>query len=102
MEIRPLHQKFVEEVWRDAQGRLARVTFFVYEHEGRMKARVIKVVYLEEERFEKKDIPALAGNVAGSKPEADISLGESDIVSPYFDTEFLYTIGSKPRAPASF
>ena len=87
---------FIEKILRDKEGRLVRATFCVYESAGRIKARLIDVVYLEEKSISGKVI-SLVGLVRKvSSPRQ--RLGHK-LVSPYLTFEILYFGGSKPRAP---
>jgi len=100
MHLRPLQENYIEKVLRDPTGKLARVTFCVYEQDGHMKARVVEVVYLGEAHIEREELLALAGNVLTRELERKTASHVHNVVSPYFDSNFLYTVGSQPRAPA--
>src|SRR4051812_42185052 len=88
---------FIEKILRDADGRLVRATFCVYENGGRIKARLVSTVFLEENLSENK-ILFLNGQVATPEISSEVSNSHS-ITSPYFDSRLLHISGSKPRAP---
>ena len=88
---------FIEKVFRDKEGRLVRARFSVYGSAGRIKARLVDVVYLDVKAIAGK-VFALAGfTKSKSFPMSDI--GVKPILSPYLTFEILYFSGSKPRAP---
>jgi hypothetical protein len=91
------NSNIVEKILRDSQGNLVRVTFCIYEYEGRVKARVVKV-----EKFNnaclKTPTLVLSGFVS-KKSQPVLGNNVSKIVSPYFSTSILFKTGSKPRAP---
>ena len=94
---RPLGD-FVEKIVRDSNGRLVRATFCVYENNGHIKARLIKAIYLEEfEKIENK-VATLPGSARENSFQTK-TVFEEKVVSPYFDSNLLYSLGSKPRAP---
>jgi hypothetical protein len=91
------HGNFVEQILRDAQGQLVRVTFYVYQSGDRVRARVVKAVVLEAATF-KARILALGGKVAEKVASLQTHFTHS-IVSMYFNFFSIYLSGSKPRAP---
>jgi hypothetical protein len=88
---------YVEKILHDKDGRLVRATFCVYENGGRIKARLVDVVYLDEYQGLDSKTSELFGFVAKQKIE-NVCDSVFDIVSPYF-SNILYFSGSKPRAP---
>ncbi len=90
--------KFIEKIVRDANGRLVRATFCVYENGGRIKARLVSSVVIETDVFTSNFVPTLCGTIQKNIFSTKIS-SESQISSPYFDLNLLYSSGSKPRAP---
>ncbi len=96
--LTPLQGNIIEKVLRDPMGRLARVTFYVYENAGRMKARVVNVAYLDE--LPKKQIFTLGGVVLNTSAPSERITYIAPVASPYVDTLILFKLGSKPRAPA--
>lgn len=97
---RELRNYIVERELRDNAGRLARVTFLVYEEAGRMRARVIDVAYLEEANAGERPLAICGSSCDNAAVLPAESVPGFGIESPYFDTELIYSIGSKPRAPA--
>lgn len=98
MQIVKSQKNIVEKVFRDKEGRLVRATFCVYENAGRIKARLVDFVYIT------------AGEISGKILSLTISMSKG-----IFDTRFLsnfqlstfnfsllsiFSLGSKPRAPA--
>lgn len=75
------------------------MAFRVYESEGRLKAQVLHVEYIEE-KLQPSPALALEGEVAESGAAPESASVAQPIVSPFVDSSFIYTIGSKPRAPA--
>ena len=94
MQIKPISQKIVEKILRDKEGRLVRARFAVYENAGRIKARLIDVVYLEENNSE---VLALSGNQTDTTYFEQIF--EKEFVSPFINLNTYFSSGSKPRAP---
>ncbi len=99
MQLVHTKENIIEKIIRDADGRLVRATFAVYENGGRIKARLLHAVFLDESvTIESNRILSLGGFV----PLQTISSGIlpfAKIVSPYFSNNLLYSLGSKPRAP---
>lgn len=98
MYLNPLYGQFIEKVLRDPSGRLARVTFYVYEQNGRIKGRIVETVFLEE--LPKKQVFALKGDVSNPPAPSEKISYVNSVISPFVDSQFLYTSGSKPRAPS--
>ena len=97
MQIVQSKSNIVEKVLRDKEGRLIRARFFVYENAGRIKARLLDFVYLEEKVI-KAGIQALCGFIKKTfSPRKD--LGGKLVVPLYFASEILYSSGTKARAP---
>jgi len=88
---------FIEKILRNADGQLVRVTFALYEHEGRIKARVVDTVLIEDQKSD-SEILALCGCSKIPAASLEISLGGATI-SPYATLNPLYVSGSQPRAP---
>lgn len=97
MQITPSRSHTIEKILRDKNGQLIRATFRVYEDAGRIKARLLSAVVLEEAPALENKIFALPGFVSETASQY-IELIQSVIVSPYF-SNILYSSGSKPRAP---
>lgn len=96
MQLVSSKSNIIEKIIRDKQGRLVRARFAVYEHAGRIKARLIDFVYI--------DVSALAGKVlslVGFSKKASSKLNSvyKTVVSPFVYSKILYFSGSKPRAP---
>lgn len=86
-----------ERTFRDHLGRLVVATFFVYETEGRVKARLVEARVVEESLALPQGIFALVGEcLRAAVVLAEKVLGEV-IALP--QREVLYFAGSKPRAP---
>ena len=96
-QITPSKANFIEKIVRDTNGRLLRATFCVYENGGHIKARLLSVVYVEESAIENKT-PLLSFSSLGEEKHQEI-IFENKTVSPYFNSNILYSSGSKPRAP---
>ena len=97
MQITHSKNQFVEKVLRDKEGRLVRATFCVYENGGRVKARLVSVIYLAEKALQSATF-ALSGFV-NKKISPIVNFFGKAVASPYFSVETLYQNGSKPRAP---
>lgn len=94
--IRP-RGEYVEKIVRDAQGRLVRLSFCVYQNGGHIKARLLNVTYLEEKSTGDK-ILFLDGEKTRKNYGSKIVF-RNKVVSPYFNFDILKFSGSKPRAP---
>jgi hypothetical protein len=99
MQIIPSNQKLIEKILRDHNGQLVRATFCVYENGGRIKARLVDVVYLDEYEKLGAKTNTLSGLITKEKFETVYSAVFA-VVSPYF-SNILYFSGSKPRAPTN-
>ncbi len=91
------HGNFVEQILRNAQGQLVRVTFYVFQSGDRVRARVVKAVVLEAATF-KARVFALAGKILEKITSLHVNF-HNGIVSEYFNSFSIYFSGSKPRAP---
>lgn len=98
MQITTTQGNFIEKIVRDANGKFARVTFCVYENAGHIKARIVKVVYLEECLSIESSSLVLTG-FKSDKVFQSVETFLNKIVSPYFNSKLIYFSGSKPRAP---
>ncbi len=105
-QITPAKSNIVEKILRDGSGRLVRATFCVYECGGRMKARLVSAVYLDENISIRSSAKTPLKNYTTLLTSPRTVLGgykeivfESKTVSPYFNKNTLYSFGSKPRAP---
>ena len=96
MQIIQSKSNFVEKVLRDKEGRLVRARFCVYESQGRIKARLIDFVYIEEKALTGKTLSLPSSSSQYSIFNILYSVRRTP--SP-FVSEILYSIGSKPRAP---
>ena len=102
MQIIKSKQNIIEKILRDKEGRLVRARFVVYENGGRIKARLVQVVYIEKKAITGKVLilPSLM-----SRTVLDTVLGHRMsklvVTSPYFNKLNLYFNGSKPRAPTT-
>src|SRR6266853_914683 len=95
-EMSQFRQFYVEKILCDKEGRPVRATFCVYENAGRIKARLVNVVYLEE-KDSADNVVALPGY---TKDDAYfVEVFEKSYISPYSTLENIYFSGSKPRAP---
>ena len=87
----------VEKVLRDKEGRLVRANFYIYESAGRIKARLIDFVYLDEKNIDKSEVVALIGYTKENSYFTEVF--EKSFISPFVNSETIYSSGSKPRAP---
>ena len=97
-QITPSKSNFIEKILRDNQGRLVHATFCVYENGGHIKARLVGVVYLDEKSIISNKILFLNFSSPGEEKYQEVVF-ENKTLSPYFDSNLLYSVGSKPRAP---
>ena len=88
----------VERILRDKDGRLVLATFCVYEIDGRIKARLVNAVFLEEAPAIENKVLTLSG-FSSKIASTFLDFIQKAIVSPYFNNNLLYFSGSKPRAP---
>ncbi len=98
MQLTPSKGNFIEKILRDSSGRLVRATFCVYQCGGRMKARLVGAVEIQEGLNIENKIYALSG-LNTEKSIYTTLCFDRNIVSPYFVSNILYSSGSKPRAP---
>ena len=98
MQITRPRGEYVEKIVRDGNGRLVRLSFCVYENGGHVKARLLNAVYLEEKTGIENKTVFLSSprTVLG---EYEITVSYRKITSPYFNSNLLNFLGSKPRAP---
>ena len=96
MQIIQSKSNLIEKIFRDKEGRLIRARFFVYENAGRIKARLLDFVYINEIAGK---VFSLLGFSNSQYSIFNIPYSANGIVSPYFVSEILYSSGSKPRAP---
>ena len=97
MQIVQSKSSLIEKIIRDKDGRLVRATFCIYENAGRMKARLVDFVYLNE-KIITKVLQTLPGFLK-KKLFTRVTLVNNLVSSPYFVNEILNWSGSKPRAP---
>jgi len=97
MQIVSTNQKIVEKTLRDKEGRLIRARFCIYESAGRIKARLVDFVYLDDKTFNKNNAYILAGFSKKETWTSDVQTKK--YVSPYVTFKTFYSLGSKPRAP---
>ena len=97
MQLTRSKSNIVEKVCRDANGRLVRATFCVYESNGHIKARLVKVAYLEEKLQINGRNLSLAGFQTQKTFNTKTTFGGKKIFS--FVSFDIYSFGSKPRAP---
>jgi len=69
----------------------------VYENGGHVKARLLNATYLPENSIGNKIL--FLGGLKKQKNFGGEIIFKNKIVSPYFDSNILYSSGSKPRAP---
>lgn len=98
MQLAHPRGNLIEKIVHDGQGRLVRATFCVYEDNGRIKARLIQAILIEEVPAIQNKILSLA-NLNPKKVIHSEIVYQSRIISPYFNNNLLYFSGSKPRAP---
>jgi hypothetical protein len=98
MQIIQSKQNFVEKILRDKEGRLVRARFCVYENAGRIKARLVDVVYLDETCLNGSVLTLNSINISDNL-ELGHRMSKLGVSSPYFNFNILYSSGSKPRAP---
>ena len=98
MQLTPTKGNYIEKIVRDAHGRLVRATFYVYENNGRVKARLIDAVLIEESFALSNKVYGLCGDIS-QKFYTSRLIFQKKIVSPYFNNNLLFSLGSKPRAP---
>jgi hypothetical protein len=98
MQLTKNNSSYIEKIIRDAEGRLVRATFCVYENGGRVKARLVSAVVIQESKvLQNKTL--FIGSLISKDNGFEDTLSVKKIVSPYFDYNFIYSLGSKPRAP---
>lgn len=97
MKIINSQNQIVEKVFRDKNGKLIRATFAIYENAGRVKARLIKFVYIETLALAGK-VLSLFGNIKNKFKNFEKSV--SFLINiPKLKFERILINGSKPRAP---
>ena len=95
MQLIQSKANLIERILHDKEGRLVRATFCVYENAGRIKARLVDFVYMNE--LKGKILTLSEFTKAKVTPMSDI--GVRLVSSPYFNKETILFSGSKPRAP---
>jgi hypothetical protein len=98
MQITRPRGEYIEKIVRDAGGRLVRLSFCVFENGGHVRARLLNAVYLEE-KTEIENKVLFLGSWTPSVHRYSKSVFVSKITSPYFNSNLLNFLGSKPRAP---
>jgi len=98
MQITRPRGEYVEKIVRDGNGRLVRLSFCVYENGGHVKARLLNAIYLPENQKIENEVLSLGGLTQAKTFPVEILHGEK-ITSPYFSSNLLNFLGSKPRAP---
>ncbi|MSU45033.1 MAG: hypothetical protein EXS47_00150 [Candidatus Zambryskibacteria bacterium] len=97
MQIIQSKGNIVEKVIRDKDGKLIRARFFVFENNGRIKARLMDFVYLTEQAVI-GCVNFLLSGIAKAKQVFQKVIFSVSYTSPFTKTN-LYFSGSKPRAP---
>jgi hypothetical protein len=92
MQIVKSQSHIAERVLRDKEGKLVRARFYIYENAGRVKARLIDIVYIAENVILK--ISGFVKKV--SEKFSSISIQNQ---TPVLVPQTIYSSGSKPRAP---
>lgn len=90
--------RYIEKIVRDSSGRLVRATFCVYECGGRIKARLLNADFLEQDLSPKSEVAELCGYEAKKIFDTKVTF-QSKVISPFYNSNLLYSSGSKPRAP---
>ena len=97
-QIIPSKSNLVEKIIRDANGRLLRATFCVYENAGHVKARLLNAVYIDEKSLAENQTLILACPRRRLGLQR-VAISENKIVSTFSSSNLYYVLGSKPRAP---
>ena len=97
MNLISKQENIIEKIIRDTDGRLVRATFAVYESNGRVKARLLHVVFIDEPAEIENTVLKLGGFVLPKTFRSAI-FPSHKIISPYF-SNLLYVSGSQSRAP---
>ena len=97
MQLTHHKENIIEKIIRDGDGRLVRATFAVYESRGRIKARLLTAVFIDEYAEIGNAVLKLDGFSLPKVAQSD-EIIYTKIVSPYFSNSF-YISGSQPRAP---
>jgi hypothetical protein len=98
MQITRPRGEYIEKIVRDGNGRLVRLSFCVYENGGHVRARLLNATYLPENGKIENKILSLDGLSQAKTFPAEI-LHTEKVASPYFNSNLLNFLGSKPRAP---
>jgi hypothetical protein len=101
MQITRPRGEYIEKIVRDTNGRLVRLSFCVYENGGHVKARLLNATYLSENGCSTPSVEQnylLACSTLSVEQYQEI-FNVGKIVSPYFNSNLLNFLGSKPRAP---
>lgn len=89
--------QLIEKIITSEEGVVFKAYFLVYEEEGRMKARLVRAIPISHKQA--PVVFALTGEISASPVIEIASETKAEIIiSPYY--EFLYFVGSKPRAPS--
>ena len=99
MQITRPRGNFIEKIVRDGSGRLVRLSFCVYENGGHVKARLLNATYLEEKSAIENKILFLSSLTRSVGKFSEIVF-QNKIASPYFNSNLLNFLVTKPRAPA--
>jgi len=89
----------IEKVIRDKDGKLICARFFVYENNGRIKARLLDFVYLAEQVL----LSGVNFVLSGFSKSKTIVKGffNLSLTPNHYQLSTVYIIGSKPRAPTN-
>ena len=98
MQIIQSKGNIVEKVIRDKDGRLIRARFFVFESNGRIRARLIDFVYLTEQALISCANFLLSVAIKIKQIWKNSHFSKS-FTSPFNTLNNIYSSGSKPRAP---
>lgn len=98
MQLTTPKGKFIEKIIRDKNGKLVRASFCVYECNGRARAHLLSAVLIDEHIAIANKVYSLAGLIS-KKIFGEKIIFDGKIASPYFNSNLLYSSGSKPRAP---
>lgn len=98
MQLTTPKGKFIEKIIRDKNGKLVRASFCVYECNGRARAHLLNAEYINENR-KIDNGKILLDFTTHSIEKYELVFSKNKIASPYFNSNLLYSSGSKPRAP---
>jgi len=97
MNLTKSHGNIIERVIRDKDGKLICARFFVYENNGRIKARLLDFVYLAEQVL-LSGVNFVLSGFSKTRPSPTSEVGEK-LIPNYYQLTTVYKLGSKPRAP---